>query len=138
LLEHQFAGTPTVFTGYLHGTDLAAAYASADMFVLTGANETFGNVVLEAMASGLPVVVPSTGGQLDHVRHGVNGLIYDAEDTDALIARVACLVNDPPLARRLGAAGRAYAETQRWEQVLDGLIADWQSIVRQPQMALAA
>lgn len=138
LLEHQFAGTPTVFTGYLHGTALAAAYASADIFVLTGANETFGNVVLEAMASGLPVVVPNTGGQLDHVRHGVNGLIYDAEDTDTLVAQVTLLVNDPSVARRLGATGRAYAETQRWEQVLDGLIADWQSIVRRPRLALAA
>lgn len=138
LLEHQFADTPTVFTGYLRGADLAAAYALADIFVLTGANETFGNVVLEAMASGLPVVVPSTGGQLDHVRDGVNGLIYEAEDENALVAQVARLADDLPLARRLGSAGRAYAQTQRWEQVLDGLIADWRSIVRQPQLALAA
>lgn len=137
-LEHQFANTPTVFTGYLRGADLAAAYASADIFVLTGANETFGNVVLEAMASGLPVVVPNTGGPLDHVRHGVNGLLYDAEDSEALIAQVARLVDDPPVALRLGAAGRAYAETQSWESVLDGLIADWQTIVRQRQTALAA
>ncbi len=138
LLESQFAGTPTVFTGYLRGADLAAAYASADIFVLTGANETFGNVVLEAMASGLPVVVPSAGGQLDHVRHEINGLIYDAEDNDALIAQVTRLVTDLPGARRLGAAGRAYAETQHWEHILDRLIADWRSIVRRPQIALAA
>lgn len=138
LLEHQFADTPTVFTGYLRGAELAAAYASADIFVLTGANETFGNVVLEAMASGLPVVVPSTGGQLDHVRHGINGLIYDAEDNEALISQVVRLADDLPLARHLGSAGRAYAETQHWEQVLDGLIRDWSTIVRQPQRALAA
>ncbi len=138
LLESQFAGTPTVFTGYLHGADLAAAYASADIFVLTGANETFGNVVLEAMASGLPVVAPDTGGQVDHVQHEVNGLIYPAEDSDALVAAVARLAADLPWARQLGAAGRVYAEGQRWDRILDGLIQDWQAIIPRSQLALAA
>jgi len=138
LLESQFAGTPTVFTGYLRGADLAAAYASADIFVLTGANETFGNVVLEAMASGLPVVVPDTGGQMDHVQHEVNGLIYRAEDGDALTAAVARLAADLPLARRLGAAGRAYAERQRWDVILDGLLTDWQALIPPRRLALAA
>lgn len=128
-LEHQFADTPTVFTGYLRGADLAAAYASADLFVLTSANETFGNVVLEAMASGLSVVVPDMGGQMDYVQDGVNGLVYGAEDVDLMIARVACLIEDPALARRMGAAGRAYAETQTWERVLDRLIADWAALI---------
>ncbi|MGQ9839971.1 MAG: glycosyltransferase family 4 protein [Anaerolineae bacterium] len=138
LLESQFAGTPTVFTGYLRGADLAAAYASADIFVLTGANETFGNVVLEAMASGLPVVVPDTGGQVDHVQHEVNGLIYAAEDSDALVAAVARLAADLPLARRLGVAARAYAEGQRWDRILDGLIQGWQEIIPLSELALAA
>jgi glycosyltransferase involved in cell wall biosynthesis len=137
-LERQFAGTPTVFTGYLRGNELAHAYASADLFVLTGANETFGNVVLEAMASGLPVIVPDTGGQLDHVADGANGLVYAAEDSDALVAAASRLANDLPVARQLGAAGRAYAETQRWDHVLDGLMQDWQSLVRPARLALAA
>jgi glycosyltransferase involved in cell wall biosynthesis len=138
MLESQFAGTPTIFTGYLHGADLAAAYAAADIFVLTGANETFGNVVLEAMASGLPVVVPSTGGQVDHVQHEVNGLIYEAEDSDALVAAVARLAGDLLLGRRLGDAGRAHAERQRWDLNLDGLIRDWQGIVPPARLALVA
>ncbi|MCX8066799.1 MAG: glycosyltransferase family 1 protein [Anaerolineae bacterium] len=128
-LERLFAGTPTVFTGYLRGADLAAAYASADIFVLTGANETFGNVVLEAMASGLPVVVPHTGGQIDYVRDGVNGLVYEAEEEASLISQVGRLVEHPGLARQLGTAGRAYAETQTWERVLDRLIADWAALL---------
>ena len=138
LLESQFAGTPTVFTGYLRGADLAAAYAAADIFVLTGANETFGNVVLEAMASGLPVVAPNTGGQMDHVKDSENGLIYTAEDNDALTVAVARLAADLPLARRLGQAGRAYAEQQRWDHILDGLAADWQALIPPRQWALAA
>ncbi|MCX7841324.1 MAG: glycosyltransferase family 1 protein, partial [Anaerolineae bacterium] len=63
-LEKLFAGTPTVFTGYLRGDDLANAYAAADVFVFPSPNETLGNVVLEAMASGLPVVAPRSGGLL--------------------------------------------------------------------------
>ncbi|MCX7682324.1 MAG: glycosyltransferase family 1 protein [Anaerolineae bacterium] len=129
ILEQQFAGTPTVFTGYLRGADLAAAYASADIFVLTSANETFGNVVLEAMASGLPVVVPHTGGQTDYVQDGVTGLIYQAEDVASLIAQVARLIEKPALARSLGAAGRACAEKQRWEDVFDRLLADWTTLI---------
>ena len=137
-LERQFAGTPTVFTGYLRGDELAHAYASADLFVLTGANETFGNVVLEAMASGLPVIVPDTGGQIDHVADGVNGLVYAAEDSDALVAAACRLASDLPATRQLGAAGRVYAERQRWDHVLDGLMQDWQSLVRPSRLALAA
>jgi len=138
MLEGQFAGTPTVFTGYLRGADLAAAYASADIFVLTGANETFGNVVLEAMASGLPVVAPSTGGQVDHVKDGQNGLIYAAEAGEALIEAVTRLVGHPFLARNLGKAGRAYAEQQRWDHILDGLLNDWRGSIPQGRLGLAA
>lgn len=101
----------------------------AYIFVLTSANETFGNVVLEAMASGLPVVVPHTGGQVDYVRDGINGLVYNAEDIASLIAQVTRLIEEPPLARRLGAAGRAHAETQTWELVLDRLISDWATLI---------
>jgi glycosyltransferase involved in cell wall biosynthesis len=69
-LKKKFQNTPTVFTGYLHGEDLAQAYASSDLFIFPGANETFGNVVIEAMSSGLPVVAPNSGGLLDFVEGG--------------------------------------------------------------------
>jgi len=69
------------------------------------------------------------------VHHEVNGLIYH-EDPEALIAQVARLIGDPLLARRLGASGRAWAETRRWEHVLDGLIADWETIVHPPRLTL--
>jgi len=92
----------------------------------------------QLMASGLPVVVPSTGGQVDHVRHGANGLIYDAEDNEALVTAMARLVRDLQRARSLGIAGRTHAEGQRWDQVLAGLVRDWQGIIEPPRLALAA
>ena len=128
-LETLFAGTNTTFTGYLRGSDLSQAYASADVFAFPSANETFGNVVLEAMASGLPVVVPRSGGPVDHVFEGVNGILTDPADPDDLIRGVRRLVDDPLHARRLGVGARAYAETQSWDAILDSLLDNLTSLI---------
>jgi phosphatidylinositol alpha 1,6-mannosyltransferase len=128
-LQRLFFDAPVVFTGTLHGEDLAAAYASADIFVFPAANETLGNVVLEAMASGLPVVAPRAGGLLDHAVHGETALLFEPEDRNALVAAVQALVEDPALARRLGSAGRARVEPRTWMAVLDGLLEDYRSVI---------
>lgn len=129
-LERLFADTPTTFTGYLRGEALAAAYASADIFVFPAMNETLGNVVLEAMASGLPVVAPRSGGLLDHLTHGHNGLLFEPHEPDDLAASVGQLVRYPEHARRLGAAGRVRAEARRWDVVLDGLIEEYLAVLQ--------
>lgn len=129
-LEAQFADTPTVFAGYLRGEDLAQAYASADLFVFPSANETLGNVVLEAMASGLPVVAPRAGGVLDHVVDGENGLLFDKDDVYAMVAAVRVLVVNPPRVGQMAAAARRHAERQSWQAVLDGLLAHYEVLAR--------
>jgi hypothetical protein len=121
-LEALFEDTPTVFTGYLEGDDLSRAYAAGDIFVFPSASETFGNVVLEAMASGLPAIAASYGGQVDHVHDGENGFIFDTDSLGDLIALVRWLVEDPDYARELGAGALAYAQTQTWDATLDGLL----------------
>jgi hypothetical protein len=128
-LEELLSGTPTVFTGYLQGDDLSHAYASADVFCFPSASETFGNVVLEAMASGLPVIAPRSGGPVDHVRHGENGFLFPTEDQRAFVTKVARLVADPARARQMGESARAYARTLTWETVLDTLFQDLQSVL---------
>jgi glycosyltransferase involved in cell wall biosynthesis len=128
-LEDTFAHTPTVFTGYLHGQALAHAYASADLFVFPSANETLGNVVLEAMASGLPVIAPRSGGLVDHVVDGENGFLFEPDDVEDMAARIRNLISDPVYARQLGAAARAYAELQTWEADLDGLLEQYARLV---------
>lgn len=128
-LQRLFFDAPVVFTGTLCGQDLAAAYASADIFVFPAANETLGNVVLEAMASGLPVVAPRAGGLLDHAVHGETALLFEPEDRDSLVAAVHTLVEDPALARRMGEAGRARVEPRTWTAVLDGLLEDYRSVI---------
>ncbi|GAB4118292.1 MAG: hypothetical protein Fur005_22690 [Roseiflexaceae bacterium] len=72
-LGQRMAGLPVHFAGYLHGQDLATAYASADLFVFPSDTETFGQVIQEAMASALPVVAARAGGALDLVRPGIPG-----------------------------------------------------------------
>jgi glycosyltransferase involved in cell wall biosynthesis len=128
-LQRLFASTPTVFTGALRGDDLAHAYASADAFVFPGANETLGNVVLEAMASGLPVIAPRAGGYLDFVIEDETALLFDPEHQDEMIAHMQRLAVNAHLARQLGAAGRARMRTCSWANVLDGLCDDYLSVI---------
>jgi phosphatidylinositol alpha 1,6-mannosyltransferase len=130
-LETQFEGTNTIFTGYLAGEELATAYASSDIFVFPAANETLGNVVLEAMASGLPVIAPDAGGVTDHVSQGETGILFPAEEQDAFIQAVNQLLCDPATARKWGDAGRAYAEGNSWEKILDGLLRNYEILLEE-------
>ncbi len=116
-IESLFAGTGTVFTGYLFGDELAAAYASADIFVFPGTRETFGQVVLEALASGLPVVVPASGGVTDLAVPGETGIIC-SPTAEAFAAAVRLLRDQPALRRRLAAGARVYAEARPWERIM--------------------
>jgi len=128
-LERLFAQTPTVFTGYLRGNDLANAYAASDVFVFPAANETLGNVVLEAMASQLPVVAARSGGVLDHVINHETGLLFEPESQDSLVAAVTRLVIDEQYAQKLGATGRAKVKSRNWPVILDGLLAEYTTLL---------
>jgi phosphatidylinositol alpha 1,6-mannosyltransferase len=129
-LEDMFSGTPTVFTGFLRGDDLACAYASADLFVFPSSSETFGNVILEAMASGLPVIAPRAGGPVDHVIDGYNGFLFSPNDPEEMIALTRSLVWAPEYAQQIGDNARAYALSQSWEEILDALLDEYRALVQ--------
>lgn len=128
-LERKFAGTDTVFTGYLKGEELASAYASGDIFTFTGDKETFGNVVVEAMASGLPVIAPNSGGVVDLVIDGHNGRLYDPNRPETLINASRELIENKELAREYGKNGRELAEQRTWEITLDELLNLYQQVI---------
>ena len=88
------------YTGYLNGTELAKAYASSDIFVFPSTTDTFGNVIIEAQAAGLPVIVSDVGGPRELVTDGVNGLITKALDVADFTSAIRRLVEDEPLAQR--------------------------------------
>jgi len=132
-LQALFKGTNTTFTGYLQGEDLARAYASSDIFVFPSANETFGNVVLEAMASGLPVVAPRSGGVMDSVIDGETGLLFESDRQEDLVSSVLKIITDPRALWRMGSAARQAASKRGWNGVLDHLIDDYQLTINQQQ-----
>ncbi len=123
-LERHFAGTPTRFMGYLKGDALSQAYASADIFTFPSALETFGLVVVEAMAAGLPVVSSRVGGVVDVIRPGETGYTFEVDDQAGLIEGVRAIISEPGKRARMGIAARAYAETQSWPAIMDELIED--------------
>lgn len=128
-LEALFAGTKTKFTGYLFNNDLARAYASADIFVFPGANETFGNVILEAMASGLPVVAPRAGGILDTMIDRETGFLFEPDDIPAMIYAIQRLINSCYLSRHMACMARQRSLEFSWETILDQLIDDYHQII---------
>jgi glycosyltransferase involved in cell wall biosynthesis len=108
---------------------LPRLYASADAFVFSSVTETLGLVILEAMASGLPVIAAPAGGVADHLRHEVNGLAYPDLDADAMAAAMVALALDRPRAAALGAGARATAEPLDWSHELDRLDASYRAII---------
>jgi glycosyltransferase involved in cell wall biosynthesis len=121
-----------LFTGFLYGENLANAYASADLFIFTGANETFGNVVLEAMASGLPVIAPDSGGVLDVMRHGENGMLFHSEQIESLVTQTGRILEDPLLAANCSVGARRSAEMRSWSATLDVLLEEYSRLVASP------
>jgi glycosyltransferase involved in cell wall biosynthesis len=103
------------FVGYVSRERIAEHYAAAHVFVLPSYNEGMSVATLEALASGLPVVVTRTGGTAELVEEGVNGLTFDWADVNGLTAHLRRLANDRALARRMGAASRVRATGFSWE-----------------------
>jgi glycosyltransferase involved in cell wall biosynthesis len=124
-LKHR-AGEGVYFLGYRQGVPLAEAYAAGDIFAFPSDTETFGNVVTEAMASGLPVVAPAKGGVMDSVLPGRTGILVPPRDPEAFAAALIQLLSDEPLRARLADGARAFAETRSWASILDGLFADYE------------
>ena len=116
-LEAKFAGTNVHFTGYLIGDELAQAFASADVFAFTGENETFGQVIQEAMASGLPSVVVNSGGAPEVIEEGFTGLSVNPSGAD--FARIIRYLRDhPDIRKEMSRQARLAAERRPWSALM--------------------
>ncbi|WP_343233547.1 glycosyltransferase family 1 protein [Streptomonospora sp. PA3] len=118
-----------VFTGERTGADLSRLYAALDVFVHTGADETFCQAVQEALASGVPVVAPAAGGPLDLVEPEANGLLYDPASVRELRVAVGRLIHNGALRRRTAAAARPSVESRTWEVVGDQLLDHYRAVI---------
>jgi glycosyltransferase involved in cell wall biosynthesis len=137
-LEKHFAGTPTHFVGYLTGTELGSAFASADAFIFPSRTETLGLVLLEAMAAGCPVVAARSGGIPDIVTDGVNGYLFDPADEEGAIAATVRLLKQQAERESLRQNARAEAERWGWAAATRQLQNYYRAIVLSESMSSAA
>lgn len=118
-----------IFPGYLTGVELSAAYASGDIFLFPSITEAFCNVALEALASGLPVVVSDEGGCRDIVERSGGGLVARSGDVEDFFGKCLGLLENSVWCRELKAHGLAFAETKSWSAINRVVIDRYQNMV---------
>lgn len=114
-LHEHFNGTNTVFTGQMSGDALSQAFASADVFVMPSDSETLGFVVLESMASGVPVVGANAGGIPNLIKDGVDSFLVEPGDTKGFVEKLNLLRKDKEVRENMAVAAREEAERWSWE-----------------------
>jgi len=123
-------GSFTRFVGYHRGEDLADHYAASDLFAFSSLTETFGNVVLEAMSSGLPVVAVRAGGVGETVQSETTGLLVEPTEAPTRLAEALLrLVEQTEERTKMAAAARAYAVSQSWDAIMRGLRHRYQCVI---------
>ncbi|HYX49400.1 MAG TPA: glycosyltransferase family 1 protein, partial [Ktedonobacteraceae bacterium] len=143
-VQHEVANLPVTFTGYLKGEQLAMAYASADIFAFPSTSETFGQVVLEAMASGLPVVGVFSEGVCDLVQHERTGLLLDAQGLDedeqvlSYLAHLQRLVHNTTERHVMGQAALKVARQRSWSEAMDSLLSGYHEVIEERSPLIAA
>jgi len=124
------------FAGFMEGEELAEVYASCDLFLFPSATETFGNVVLEAMASGLPVIGARAGGVQHLIAHGQTGYLCEAKHADAFLTHTAQLLSDADLRAMMGEQAREAALSRSWDQIFGQLLASFRQVASTHQYRL--
>ena len=114
--------TDTIFTGFKRGAELSELYASSDVFVCPSSTETFGNVILEAMASGLPVIGADAGGLKEIICHKKNGLKFQPRNAAELASCMEELINDETLRNDLQTNGLDFSQKKTWGKIIGGLV----------------
>lgn len=133
----QMAPENMTFTGYLDGKELAHVYAASDLFIFPSVTETFGNVVLEALAAGTPVIAAKAGGVKHIVQHEQTGLLCEPRNIEQFIAAITLLINDHELRKEMTNQAREYALTQTWDIIFDTLLSHYEQIVNQKTLLYA-
>jgi glycosyltransferase involved in cell wall biosynthesis len=142
LARYQSMRPDIVFTGFYTGTNLARHYASGDIYLHASVTETFGNVITEAMASGLAVSAFDYAAAHEFIRHGENGLVAPVGREDVFLDHAARLAGEPAFRASLAAAGRGTATGLSWDRIVDGFARDLLEVIAEqpgsPRVASAA
>lgn len=124
------------FTGFITGDELAKAYAGSDIFFFPSETETFGNVTLEAMASGLPCIVADAPGSKSLVESGINGFLSPPKDTVQFAENIQKLVDDEALMEQMGDAARQKSLAYAWDSVNEKLLENYKQALHEKPPAL--
>jgi glycosyltransferase involved in cell wall biosynthesis len=139
LEELQMAALPNMtFTGYLKGVGLAEVYSATDLFIFPSPTETFGNVVLEALASGTPALGANAGGVKHIITNGVTGHLCETGNAEDFVTRIVQLLGNDPFRNQMSLNARKYALTQRWDQIFDNLLNHYSSVIDEPSKKIYA
>lgn len=128
-LEKNFAGQNVIFTGKLTGEALSHAYASMDIFMHCGTDETFGQTIQEAQASGLAVVAPASGGPKHLIESGKTGILVDSENKNAYRGAVEKLLADKPTRDLIGISAREAVLGKSWRVNNEQLVGHYQTAI---------
>ncbi len=120
-----------IFAGYKTGEELLSYYASADIFTFPSSSETYGNVILEAMASGLAVVTPYAGGIKENLKDMYNGLAMKPGDPQDMADKIEILINNEELRKTIIKNGLEYIKTKSWDSIYKGLFNKYELVIAQ-------
>lgn len=114
-----------ILTGYKKGEELSSIYASCDIFAFPSTTETYGNVILEAMSSGLPVIAPYSGGLTENLYDGYNSLCCRPRVPEDMTAAIIKLAENESLRQRLSRQAREYVRSKSWDSIFSKLVSDY-------------
>lgn len=130
-LERAFAGSKTTFTGFMHGEELAGAYASADGFVFPSVTETLGLVLFEAMASGLPIMAAESPPSCEILESGRAGVLFNPLSLDSMLQALDSLFYDEAKRQSLQERGRQIAASLDWRHSTQQLLGQYERLFRE-------
>ncbi|MFC7373293.1 glycosyltransferase family 4 protein [Fictibacillus iocasae] len=137
-MKQRLRSSKATFTGYLSGEELASTYASSDLFVFPSSTETFGNVVLEAMASGTPALVADKGGVTGIVTHGETGMICESRNAQSFVESIQTVCAHKAFLEKMSTNARKYALSQSWSTILGGLLIQYEEVLFEKRKSYTA
>jgi glycosyltransferase involved in cell wall biosynthesis len=119
--------TPNLYLlGRISPENIPAIMANCDLHLTTSEKETFGLTIIEAFASGIPVIAPRKGGVMDSVQDGYNGLLFNPQDSNDFVSKLNLLINNPGLRKTLGANAYKSVQGNSWDNAINNLVDIWQ------------
>ncbi|MDF2788510.1 MAG: glycosyl transferase, partial [Neobacillus sp.] len=139
LEELRMAALPNMtFTGYLKGVGLAETYSATDLFIFPSPTETFGNVALEALASGTPVIGANAGGVKHIISNGITGYLCEPGNVADFVNRIVQLLGNDSFRNQMSLNARKYALTQKWDQIFEDLLNHYSAVIDEPSKKIYA